>query len=271
LLDGVATLAAEVTDALGAYRFDAAAAALYRFTWNIFCDWFLELAKPVFLGSDPADAQEIRAAAAHAFGIILRLLHPVMPFVTEALWAEFAYGPLYSLIHAPWPEPFPVPGAAEARDELGWVVQLVTETRSVRAEWRVPPAALIPILLRDASPGTLARAARWDDAIRRLARASEIAPLTGPMPPGAAQIVLGEATGILPLGSFVDLAQERARLARDRDKSAADAQKFAQKLANPGFTGRATPEIVEETRDRLAAAEQETARIEAALARIAAA
>ncbi len=269
LLDGVSALTAEVTEALDAYRFDAAASALYRFTWNIFCDWFVELAKPVLQGADPTDAAEIRAAAAQTFGILLRLLHPVMPFVTETLWAEFGYGPLCSLIRASWPEPFAVPGAAEARDELDWVVQLVTETRSVRSEWRVPPASLIPILLRDASAETLARAARWDDAIRRLARASEIVPLTGPMPPGAAQIVLGEATGILPLGSVVDLAQERARLARDRDRAAAEAGKLAQKLANPGFTSRATPEIVEETRERLATAEHEIARLAAAAARIA--
>ncbi len=135
------------------------------------------------------------------------------------------------------------------------MVRLVSEVRSVRSQWRVPPAAPVPILLRDAPPETLARAERWEEAIRRLARAAGVGALQGSLPPGAVQIVLGSTTAVLPLGDVVDLAAERARLARDRDKAEAEAAKLRQKLANPGFTGRAAPEVVEETRERLDAAE----------------
>ena len=234
----------------------------------MFCDWFVELSKPILAADDPAEAGEVRAAAAYALGTLLRLLHPAMPFVTEALWDEFGFGPLCSLIRAPWPEPAAVPGAEAARAELDWVVRLVSEVRSIRSQWHVPPAAPIPVLLRDARPETLARAARWEDAVRRLARAASVGPLQGSLPPGAVQIVLDEATAVLPLGDVVDLAAEQARLARDRDKAEAEAQKLRQKLANPGFTGRADPAVVEETRERLAAAEAEAARIGEALARL---
>ena len=269
LLDALNAAVRDATAALEAYRFDEYAATLHRFTWTVFCDWFVELSKPILAADDPAEAGEVRAAAAYTLGTLLRLLHPAMPFVTEALWDEFGFGPLCSLIRAPWPEPAAVPGAEEARAELDWVVRLVSEVRSIRSQWRVPPAAPVPVLLRDAAPETLARAARWEDAVRRLVRAASVGPLQGSLPPGAVQIVLDEATAVLPLGDVVDLAAERARLARDRDKAEAEAAKLRQKLANPGFSGRAAPEVVEETRERLAASEAEAARIAAALARLA--
>jgi valyl-tRNA synthetase len=269
LLDGLNDAVQDATAALEAYRFDEYATGLYRFAWTVFCDWFVELAKPAFASSEPAEGDEVRATAAFALGVLLRLLHPVMPFVTEALWAEFGYGPLCSLIRAPWPEPAAVPGADAARAELDWVVRLVSEVRSVRNQWRVPPAAPVPVLLRDASPETLARAERWEDAIRRLAKTASIGPLDGALPPGAVQVVLGEATAVLPLGAFVDLDAERARLARDQDKAEAEAGKLRTKLANRGFTDRAAPEVVEETRERLEAAEAEAARIADAFARLA--
>jgi valyl-tRNA synthetase len=269
LLDGLNGAVRDATAALDAYRFDDYAQGLHRFTWTVFCDWFVELAKPVLASEDPAEAEEVRAAAAYALGTLLRLLHPVMPFVTEALWAEFGYGPLCSLIRSPWPEPAEVPGADAARTELDWVVRLVSEVRSVRSQWRVPPSAPIPVLLRDARPETLARAGRWEEAVRRLARAAGIEPLAGKLPPGAVQIVLDEATAVLPLGDVVDLAAERARLSREQGKAEAEAAKLRQKLANPGFTGRADPAVIEETRERLAAADGEAARIAEALARLA--
>src|SRR5262249_49080618 len=154
--------------ALEAYRLDEYASVCYRFTWDTFCDWFVEFAKPAL--SEP----EVRQTAAHVLGTILRLLHPVMPFVTEELWDRFGYGEPFSLIRAPWPEPVHVPDAAAARAELDWVVQLISEVRSVRTEMNVSPATLTPILLRDATPQTLVRAQQWIDAIRRLARASEV-------------------------------------------------------------------------------------------------
>ncbi|MBN8897103.1 MAG: valine--tRNA ligase, partial [Rhodospirillales bacterium] len=157
VLDAANTAIAEATAALEAYRFDEYAAALYRFTWNTYCDWFLEFAKPALaLGADPAAAREVRATAAHVLGLILRLLHPVMPFVTEELWDRFGYGGPCSLIRAPWPAPVAVPGAEAARAELDWVVRLIVTVRSVRAEMNVPPGTPTPILLRDAAPESIA-------------------------------------------------------------------------------------------------------------------
>ncbi|WP_043836440.1 valine--tRNA ligase [Muricoccus aerilatus] len=270
IVDGANAAVAEATAALESYRLDDYAAALYRFTWGGFCDWFLELAKPALMGPDSAEKSEVKGAAQHVLGVILRLAHPVMPYVTEELWDRFGYGPEGSLIRTPWPAPVEVPGAADARAELDWLVSFITEIRVVRAEVNVPPSVTVPLLVQGASAETLARAARWIEPIRRLARATEVRPLEGTIPEGVAQAVVGEATVMLPLAGVVDLAAERTRLAKDHAKAEAEARKIATKLANPDFTTRAKEEVVEETRERLRSAEAEAARLAAAIARIAA-
>jgi len=269
LLDAANQAIAEAETALEAYRFNDYAAACYRFTWNVFCDWFLEFAKPVLNGPDGSEATELRATAAHVLGIVLRLLHPAMPFVTEHLWDEMGYGAPCSLIRAPWPQPGRVVDPEPARDELGWVVRLVGEVRTVRSEMNIAPSTLTPILLRDARPETLERAARWTEVIGRMGRASSIGALDGPLPPGSAQMVVDEATVVLPLAGVIDLAVERARLAKERTKALAEADKVLRKLDNAEFVAKARPEVVEENRDRLATFQHDAARIEAAMARIA--
>ncbi len=268
LLDAANAAVAAATTALEAYRIDEYAAVSYRFVWNVFCDWFLELAKPVLGAADTADAAEIRAVAAHVLGTILRLLHPAMPFVTETLWDHFGYGGPCSLIRAPWPVADAVTDAAEARAELDWVVRLISEIRAVRSEMNIPPATRAPILLREAAPATLARAARWDDAIRRLGRAESVTPLAGPPPRDAAQVVLDEATIVIPLAGLIDLDAERTRLGRERDKAAGEAEKIARKLDNADFVARAPEEVVAENRERLDAAREDATRLAAALARL---
>ena len=262
ILDAMNRAIEEASAALEAYRFDEYASVCYRFTWDTFCDWFVEFAKPVLAEN------EVRQTAAYVLGTILRLLHPAMPFVTEELWDRFGYGEPNSLIRASWPEAVTVPDAPAARAELDWVVRLISEVRSVRTEMNVPAGKLTPILLRDAAPETLARGQRWMDAIARLARASELEPLAGEMPKGAAQIVLDEATVVLPLADAIDVGTERTRLTRERDKATGEARKIAQKLDNADFVRRAPEEVVEENRDRLAAAQADIARLEAALLRI---
>ena len=267
LLDAAGLAIGEATDALAAYRFDEYAQAGYRFTWNVFCDWFVELAKPVLTGPDGPPKDELRATAAHTLGIILRLLHPACPFATEALWDGFAYGPELSLIRAPWPAPDRVAGAASARDEIDWVIRFITAIRTVRAEMNVPAATRIRVLLREASPLTLERACAWSEAAGRLARVSGIE-LATDLPPGSAQLVLDEATLIIPLAGLVDLDAERARLGRERGRAEDDRARVAAKLAQADFVARAKPEVVEENRERLRRAEREVARLDAALARI---
>jgi len=268
LLDAVGRTGAEATAALEAYRFNDYAAAVYRCMWNDFCDWFLEFAKPVLNGPDGAEKDEVRATAAHAFGVLLRLMHPAMPFVTEHLWDEMGYGAEFSLIRTAWPSPAPVADAEAARAELDWVVRLVGEVRAVRAEMNVAPSGLAPILLRDASPATLARAERWSEAIRRMGRATTVGPLQGPLPSGSAQVVVDEATVVIPLAGLIDLAAERARLERDRGRALGEAEKVTRKLDNADFVRRAPQDVVDENRERLAGFEREAARLAAAIARI---
>jgi valyl-tRNA synthetase len=269
LLDAANTAAAEANAALEAYRFDDYAAAAVKFTWNVFCDWFLELAKPVFLGTDAAAAREVRDTAAYVLGNILRVLHPAAPFVTEALWDGFGYGPALSLARAAWPEPAAVRAPQEARAELEWLVRFIGAVRSARAEMNVPPSVLAPVLLRDASPETEARAARWLDAVRRLARVSELGAAPAEIPSGTLQLVVDEATLLIPLAGLIDLAAERKRLARELDRALAEGDKVAKKLAQPDFVARAKPEIVAENHARAASFAAEAARLRAALARLA--
>ena len=269
ILDAANAAVAEANAALEAFRYDDYAGACYRVTWNTFCDWFLEFAKPVLNGPDGADKDEVKGAAQHVLGTILRMLHPVMPFLTEELWHRMGYGAEGSLIRTAWPEAVSVEGAAEARAELDWVVRLVSEVRTVRSEMNVAPSITVPLLLAGASGESIARAKRWADAIKRLGRATEIRALDGDAPKGAVQAVVGEATIMLPLADVIDLAAERARLAKERARIAGEAQKIEAKLGNETFVSRAPEEVVEENRERLAAAKVEMARLDAAMARIA--
>jgi valyl-tRNA synthetase len=268
ILDAANGAIAECTAALEAYRFDEYAAAAYRFVWGTYCDWFLELGKPVLNGEDEVAKAEVKGAAQHAFGVILRLLHPAMPFITEELWHRFGYGPECSLIRERWPDPVPVEGAEAARVELDWVVKLIGEVRAARAEVNVAPSVTVPLLIQGASPATLARAGTWIEAIRRLGRATEVRALDGAPPKGVAQVVVGEATVMLPLAEVIDLGKERARLEKERGKAEGEVRKIETKLGNPDFVSRAAEEVVEENRERLEAAKAEIARLEAALARI---
>ena len=269
ILDAANAAIAEANAALEAFRFDDYAGACYRFTWNTFCDWFLEFAKPVLNGPDGAEKEEVKGAAQHVLGTILKLLHPVMPFLTEELWFRMGYGAEGSLIRTAWPETAPVQGAAEARAELDWVVRLVSEVRTVRSEMNVAPSITVPLLLSGASGETLDRARRWEEAIKRLGRATEIRELPGEAPKGAVQAVVGEATIMLPLADVIDLGAERARLAKERARIAGEAQKIEAKLGSEVFVSRAPEEVVQENRERLAAAQVEMARLDAAMARIA--
>jgi valyl-tRNA synthetase len=266
ILDAANQAIIDATSALDALRPNDYAAACYRFAWGDFCDWFLEFAKPGFASDD---AQEIRDVAAYTLGILLKLLHPLMPFVTEELWDYFAYDKPGSLIAAPWPESASLFEPESAVQEVGWVVNLISQVRTVRSEMNVPPSLKSPLYLKDASDLSLARGAKWFEAIGRMARASEIGPLNGAIEPGSAQAVLGEATIILPLAGIIDLDAERKRLTAAREKAAAELAKVEAKLANADFVKRAPEDILAEHEDRKQNFVGEVARLDAALARIA--
>ena len=266
ILDAANTAIHDATAALDAFRPDDYAQVCYRFAWGDFCDWFLEFAKPGFAGEDAA---EIRDVAAYTLGVLLKLMHPVTPFVTEELWDHFGYGPAGSLIRTAWPEPVAVQDAQEARAEIAWVVELISAVRTVRSEMNVPPSIKSPVWLKDAAPESLARMADWAEAISRMARASEAGALPGEVTKGSAQAVIGEATIVLPLAGIIDLDAERTRLAAARAKAASELDKVEQKLANADFVQRAPAAIIEENEERRQNFTSEILRLDAALARIA--
>ena len=258
----------EVTQAIEAYKFNEAAAATYRFVWNVYCDWYLELVKPVLTGPDNAAKTETRAMVAFVRDEILKLLHPFMPFITEELWqvtaASAARDELLTLTS--WPA-----GAgledANAEAEIGWVVDLISAVRSVRAEMNIAPATQLPLVLAGASPHTSARAQRWQEVIQRLARVAGISFAAAP-PPGSVQLLVRGEVAALPLKGVIDLAAERARLEKERLKVEADIKRVDAKLANADFLARAPEEVVEADREKREEAQGHRVKILEALERL---
>jgi valyl-tRNA synthetase len=265
----LARTAARTRESLEGYRFNEAASALYHFTWNEFCDWYLELAKPFLESNEPGRLDETRATAGWVLAQLLHLLHPLTPFVTEELWERRYDAPGGLLIGSGWPELGPELIDETAEAELDWLIRLVSALRAARSELGVPAAARLSLEVRDAGPSTRQRLERHDGAIRRLARLAAIDIAARPAPSGACQVVIDEATYALPLAGIVDLDQERRRLDRELAKAAAELERFEQKLANPRFLDRAPADVVEEQRARRAEAELTRQKLEAALARIA--
>ena len=259
-----------VEQAMTAYRFNDAANALYHCVWGEFCDWYLEFTKPIFQTGDEATKAETRATTAWVLGQLLHLLHPFMPFLTEELWEQVGLAGSGRLISADWPVINPKAIDAEATADLDWVIRLVGDVRALRQEMNVPPAAQVMLILRDANAKTADRLTRFNDLICRLARASSAALLAGEAPKGAAQIVIEEATVLMPLSGVIDVAQETARLKKEFDKAAAEAEKLAKKLGNEQFVAKAKPEVVEEQRQRLAEMEQARSKLQLAMDRLAA-
>ncbi len=268
---GATAKAAEATTAAHeAYRFNDAALGLYHFVWNDFCDWHIELAKPLLLGDDAAAKAETQATLGWVLAKILHLLHPLAPFVTEAIWQDLFEAPGGMLIAAEWPvadaEALVDPAASA---EIDWLIRLVGAIRGARNEVNVPAGAKLQLRVQGAGPTTLERLAVHDEALRRLARLAAVEPRASGGSAKSLQLVIDEATFVLPVGEVVDLEVERRRLTREVEKLANEARKLEGKLANEAFLARAPAEIVEEQRERLAETEATSARLAAALARIA--
>ncbi len=242
---------AEVTAAIEAYRFNDAASAAYRFVWDVFCDWFIELAKPVLQG-EASDAQaQTRATAAVVLDDILAMLHPFMPFLTEEIWgfADQDENRESVLALAEWPTA-PLRGDHEAEDEIGWIIDLVSEVRSFRSEMNISPAVPIALSLVGADPSVHARAETHREVIERLARLSGLEFLDSP-PPSAAQLLVRGSIAAIPLAGLVDVAAERARLGKEKIKVEAEAAKIEAELGNENFMSRAKEEAIEQKRQRL--------------------
>jgi valyl-tRNA synthetase len=256
-----------VTQAIEAYRFNDAANGVYQFIWNNFCDWYVELAKPVLQGDDAAAKAEVQAATKWALDHALRLLHPFMPFVTEELWAKTASRDGYLMLDH-WPN-LPKDLVDEAAmAEIGWLIGAITEIRSVRAEMNVPAGAQVPLVAIGAGAQTEARLTVTGDTLKRLARVSDIS-FADTVPSGSAQTVLGEATFALPLADVIDIAAERARLQKEIAKTEGEIKKLSGKLNNEGFLAKAPEAVVAENRARLSEEEARRDKLNSALARLA--
>jgi valyl-tRNA synthetase len=289
----------EVTEAIEAYRFNDAANAVYRFVWNVYCDWYIELSKPVLTGEDGEAKRETRAMIAWARDEILKLLHPFMPFITEELWMVTASRDgLLAL--APWSRkakaltveqlavlsntgmndpllPMPAPvlltldpvdfsdEAAEA--EIGWVTDLIAAIRSVRVEINIPPSTLTALVLAGVSDESRQRASRWSDVIKRMARLSEIS-FADRAPEGAVQLLVRGEVAALPLKGVIDFAAEKARLDKEIAKADADIKRVDAKLSNEKFVANAPEEIVEEEKDKREAAVARKAKLVEAMERL---
>ena len=264
-----ARAAAEITRGIVDYRFNEAANAAYDFVWGIFCDWYVELAKPILTGEDEAAKAETRAMAAWALDQILKLLHPFMPFVTEELWAETGKtGPARTqwLMLTEWPT-FEGIGDPEADAELGWLIELISGIRSVRQEMNVPAGAKITMAMVGASAATLAKVERQMGALLLRARLDTVVEADA-VPGDSAQIVLGEAIFALPLAGVIDLGVEKARLTKEAARLEGEIALVDKKLGNAQFVAKAPEEVIEEQRARRAEAGDRRDRILAALARL---
>jgi valyl-tRNA synthetase len=288
--------------AMAELRFDESANSIYHFTWATFCDWYLELIKPILSSpqdlqggrTKPVEAQpfasdageegkkalqqaqgersgveETRIVAGWVLDQILVMLHPFMPFITEELWNALAsptHPRPYELILAKWPMPDAWALDPEAGLEIEWLIRLVSGIRSARTELNVPPGAKLSLHLRDASGKTEERLRRNEAALKRLARLESIRGESASG--GAAQIVVEEATYILPLEGVIDIAAEKARLEKAANAAEKERDTLTARLANQSFLEKAKPEAVEKARADHAEKAADADRYRAALARL---
>ena len=262
----VAKTGRRTDEAFEAYKFNEAANGLYQFVWGDFCDWYLEFTKPILNGPDGWRKDEVRATAAWTLDQILLLLHPIAPFVTEELWGRLADHRPTPVIEAPWPTYTPVHMHRASSREMKRVVRLVSEIRSLRADLNVPPGARITLLHRGACPKWLNSNA---PQIKSLARLERIGVVDGEAPEGSAQLVVDEASFVLPLTGIIDVEREAARLARQVEKLDGEIARIDDKLALVEFTERAPEHIVERQRERRAEAESTRNKLAHALDRLA--
>ena len=264
LSEAEATVAA-VNKGLDEYRFNEAAAAAYRFTWNIFCDWHLEFAKPLLQGEDENAKAECRATTAYVLDIALKILHPFMPFVTEELWNQTADRET-ALITAAWPD---LDGFANeaAASEMSWLIDLVTDVRRLRAEMNIPAGAQLQAMAVGADEAMVACLTRNEALIKRMARLADIT-LGDAVPPASAQCVVGGVTIALPLEGVIDFDAERERLTKELKKLDGEITRLEKKLGNERFVANAPEAVVAEQREKLSEYSAQKEKVAEALSRL---
>jgi valyl-tRNA synthetase len=265
---------ATVEKSFADYRFDYAAAALYEFTWYEFCDWYLELTKPVLQSESSSAAARAgtRRTLLEILEALQRALHPIMPFITEEIWQRTAplagcAGASVMLAAYPCAGDFPRDEASE--EEVGWLQALILAVRQIRGEMNIPPSRRIPLLYRNASARDVALIERHRTWLERLAGIEPPRPLAAGEPqPQAATALVGELTLLVPMAGLIDAAAEAERLAKLLARARTDLEKTAARLANDNFVRNAPEAVVSAERQRLADLEQTVARLAAQLARV---
>lgn len=255
ILAQLARTAAEVQVQFAAYRFDLVSQALYEFTWNTLCDWFLELAKPALQGEDAAAAASTRHTLLHVLEATLRLLHPLIPFVTEEIWEAVAPRlglPENSISLRPYPQAADFSGEyAQAEADIEWLKSAVSALRRIRSELNVAPSKQVGLLLQDGDAGDRARIERFGAQLKFLARVESVAWLdAGAAAPAASAALVGDLKLLIPLAGLIDLDAERARLAKEIARIEGEIRKSEGKLAN--FGDKAPAAVVAQERARLA-------------------
>ncbi|HHH38580.1 MAG TPA: valine--tRNA ligase, partial [Sedimenticola sp.] len=248
----------QVADAIEGYRFDQVAKAIYEFTWNEYCDWYLELCKPVLNDDAASEAAKrgTRRTLVRVLEALLRLAHPVMPFITEEIWQNVA--PLANvrgetIMLQPYPAADPALIDEAAVAEMAWVQQFILGVRRIKGEMNIAPGKPLPVLLQNASPRDRERLARNRHYLDFLARLASVTLLeAGEEAPESATALVGEMKLLIPMAGLIDKAAELARLEKEIGRIEADVKRIEGKLANANFVERAPAAVVEKERGRLA-------------------
>jgi len=238
------------------YRLDLVAQAAYEFTWHEFCDWYLELSKPVLQGDDATDAEKrgTRRTLVTVLEALLRLLHPIMPFITEEIWQQVAPRAGIdgeSVMLQPFPKPGDFDTDAAAIADVDWVRQFILGIRQIRGEMDIAPGKPLPVLLENATGEDLSRVDNHRALLARLARVESVDALAaGAEPPPSATALLGDMRLLVPMKGVIDVDAERARLSKQQAKLRAELAKAEGKLANERFVANAPPAVVDQERER---------------------
>ena len=257
----------EVTDNLNAFRFSDAANAVYQFVWGSFCDWYIEMIKPILYGENQEEKAETRASFAWVLKRILIILHPFMPFITTELWNNLVKSEI-KLINYPWPQAEAIDAAA--LNDIDWVIDFVTAVRSLRAEMNLPAGAKLTVYLKDGNNASCAHLQTFNQIICSLARLEKLECFAdgAEISKDMVQSVFREAVILLPLKGVIDFAAEKERLKKELEGLNKNLEGYARKLSNASFVERAPAAVVEEEKRRQAEALENKAKIEAALERI---
>ncbi len=238
------------------YRFDLMCQTLYDFTWHEFCDWYLELCKPVLFSAQESGAiLATRACLAHTLETLLRLLHPLMPYITEAIWqkiAPFTQQTGDTIMTQCFPQPDPALIDENTESEIHWLQQFIIGIRTIRGEMNISPAKTLPALIQNASKTDLDRLKRNDTTLKTLAKITSLTVLANETPPQSATALVGNMEILIPLAGLIDVAQESARLDKELQKINKELVVLQTKLANPTFVDKAPAEVVAKEQHRLA-------------------